>query len=187
MRGVGFVVLFVLLGIGCSQQITQQADTQPADIPQSEKQLEVDTMKLTSPEFEHNKAIPSEFTCDANDISPPLQISDVPQEARSLVLIMDDPDAPMGTFVHWVMWNIPPETTEIKKGEQISWPQGRTDFGRIGYGGPCPPQGTHRYFFKLYVLDTTLDLPPGSTKQEVEDAMSGHKIAEAQLIGTYTR
>jgi len=186
MRGVILIILFVVLVIGCSQEVVQ---TEEIDLFPKEKQIqkEVGNMKITSPEFENNKPIPEEFTCDDADISPPLQIGEVPENTRSLALIMDDPDAPMGTFVHWVVWNIPPDTTEIKKGEAIPWPQGRTDFGKQGYGGPCPPGGTHHYFFKLYALDTNLDLPPGSTKRDLEKAIEGHILEKAQLIGTYTR
>ena len=144
-------------------------------------------MKLTSSAFTHNGAIPSEFTCDGADLSPPLSISDMPKNAKSLALIMDDPDAPVGTFVHWVVWNIPPATKEIKKGTEPNGVQGRTDFGRLGYGGPCPPSGTHRYFFKLYALDIELNLPKGSIKKELEKAMQGHIIENTELMGTYKR
>ena len=144
-------------------------------------------MKLTSSVFANNGAIPSEFTCDGDDISPHLSISDVPKNAKSLALIMDDPDAPVGIFIHWVVWNIPPDTKEIKKGEEPRGVQGMTSFRRQGYGGPCPPSGTHRYFFKLYALDTELNLPEGSTKHDLENAMQSHIIAQAQLMGTYKR
>ncbi len=144
-------------------------------------------MKLASPAFADNGAIPPEYTCDGADLSPPLVISDVPSNAKSLALIMDDPDAPMGTFVHWVVWNIPPETREIRKGSEPDGVQGRTDFRKLGYGGPCPPSGTHRYFFKLYALDTKFSLPEGSTKKDLERAMQGHIIEQVQLMGTYKR
>ena len=144
-------------------------------------------MKLTSSVFANNGAIPSEFTCDGDDISPHLSISDVPKNAKSLALIMDDPDAPVGIFIHWVVWNIPPDTKEISKGEEPRGVQGMTSFRRQGYGGPCPPSGTHRYFFKLYALDAELNLPEGSTKHDLENAMQSHIIAQAQLMGTYKR
>ncbi len=144
-------------------------------------------MKLTSPAFANNGAIPSEFTCDGADASLSLVISDVPANAESLALIMDDPDAPVGTFVHWVVWNIPPSTKEIKKGTKPNGVQGITDFRKLGYGGPCPPSGTHRYFFKLYALDAKLDLPEGSAKKDLERAIEGHIIGQAQLMGTYKR
>jgi Raf kinase inhibitor-like YbhB/YbcL family protein len=111
----------------------------------------------------------------------------VPKNAKSLALIMDDPDAPVGIFIHWVVWNIPPDTKEISKGEEPRGVQGMTSFRRQRYGGPCPPSGTHRYFFKLYALDTELNLPEGSTKHDLENAMQSHIIAQAPLMGTYTR
>lgn len=142
-------------------------------------------MKIESPDFKEGKPIPSEFTCDGTNVSPALVFKDVPKGAKSLALVMDDPDAPMGTFVHWVVWNIPPGTKKVSKGEKIA-DQGRNDFGKLSYGGPCPPSGTHRYFFKLYALDIMLDLEE-ATKAELEDAMEGHIVAEAKLMGTYRR
>lgn len=144
-------------------------------------------MKLTSPAFTHNGVIPSEYTCDGNDLSPPLVISDVPANAKSLALIMDDPDAPVGTWDHWVVFDISPSTTQIPKGTEPQGTAGRNSWGRKGYGGPCPPSGTHRYFFKLYALDTKLNLSEGATKKDLEKAMQGHIIAQAQLMGTYKR
>jgi Raf kinase inhibitor-like YbhB/YbcL family protein len=144
-------------------------------------------MKLTSPAFTHNEAIPSEYTCDGDDLSPPLVISDVPSNAKSLALIMDDPDAPVGTWDHWVVFNIPPTTKQISKGTEPNGIAGRNSWGRTGYGGPCPPSGTHRYFFKFYALDALLNLPEDSTKKDLERAMQGHILAQAQLMGTYKR
>ena len=148
---------------------------------------EVVNMKLTSSAFEHQGSMPSEFTCDGAGISPPLTISEVPENTKSIALVSDDPDAPAGTWVHWVVWNIPPDTTEMPKGTEPQGVQGKTDFGRTGYGAPCPPSGTHRYFFKLYALDTELELQEGSSKSELEGAMEGHIIEKAELIGTYKR
>ncbi len=144
-------------------------------------------MELRSPAFEHEDEIPSLFTCDGSNISPPLQIGDVPEGAASLALVMDDPDAPGGTFDHWVVWNIPAQTGEIASGTEPQGVGGRTDFGRMGYGGPCPPSGTHRYMFKLYALDTVLGLARGSRKDDLEAAMQGHVLAEALLEGKYRR
>jgi len=145
-------------------------------------------MKIESTAFQNNQSIPSLYTCDGANINPPLTFSDIPAGAKSLALIMDDPDAPSGTWDHWLFWNLPPSVTEIKEGvppaEAIvgvnSWP-------KIAYGGPCPPDREHRYFFKLYALDTMLNLSRGSTKKEVESAMSGHIIAQAELVGKYNR
>lgn len=144
-------------------------------------------MKLASSAFANNGAIPSEFTCDGADASPSLTISDVPANAKSLVLIMDDPDAPVGTWDHWVVFNIAASTKEIPKGAEPSGVAGKNSWGRTGYGGPCPPSGTHRYFFKLYALNSKLDLPEGSTKKDLEKAIEGHIIEQTQLMGTYKR
>ena len=151
------------------------------------------TIQLTSTAFTEGNPIPSQYTCDGTDISPPLKWSNVPENARSLALICDDPDAPLGTWVHWVMFNIPPSATELAEAvpsDEVldnGARQGKNDFKRLGYGGPCPPRGTHRYFFKLYALDTELDLSAGAKKKDVEGAMQGHILAQGQLMGTYTR
>lgn len=150
-------------------------------------------MNLTSNAFLNNNYIPCKYTCDGVNISPQLEIKDIPQNAKSLVLIVDDPDAPIGTFVHCVVYNIPINKTIFKEGELNDADlledamQGKTDFGTIGYGGPCPPGGTHRYFFKLYALDVNLNLEYGASKKEVETAMKGHIISQTELIGLYKR
>lgn len=144
-------------------------------------------MKLTSPAFANNGAIPPEYTCDGDDLSPGLIISDVPSNAKSIALIMDDPDAPVGNWDHWVVFNIPPSANQLQKGKEPDGVAGKNSWGRAGYGGPCPPSGTHRYFFKLYALDIMLNLPEGPAKKELEKAMQGHIVAQAQLIGTYRR
>ncbi len=142
-------------------------------------------MKLSSPEFKHNDAIPKEFTCDGADVNPALEIEDLPEEANSLALIVDDPDAPGKTWVHWVVYNIS-VSPKIAK-DSVPGVRGKNDFGKMEYGGPCPPSGTHRYFFKLYALDTELDLPQGTSKKELESAMQGHILDQDELIGLYTR
>lgn len=131
--------------------------------------------------------MPARYTCDGDDIIPPLRFQDVPDNSASLALIMDDPDAPMGTFDHWIVWNIPPTTQGVEEGREPPGVQGRTGFGANGYGGPCPPGGTHRYFFRLYSLDVMLDCPPGSGKRKVMAAMEGHVIDEAVLMAKYSR
>jgi len=149
------------------------------------------TMQISSPAFDGTK--PSRFTCDGFDVSPPLSISDVPSGAASLVLLVDDPDAPdpaAPTMVwdHWVVWGIDPEVRDIAEGSvPEGGVQGRNSWGRNDYGGPCPPVGTHRYFFKLYALDIDLDMPTNSTKSAVEMAMQGYIIDQAEVIGTYHR
>ena len=150
-------------------------------------------MKIMSDAFRDGRPIPQKYTCDGDDVSPPLEWSDVPEETRTLALVCDDPDAPMGTWVHWVIFNIPgnvkalsecvPPERELPDGAR----QGMNDFKKIGYGGPCPPSGMHRYFFKLYALDDKLDLPSGATKAHVMIAMEKHVIGQAHLMGTYLR
>lgn len=151
-------------------------------------------MKLTSPAFKEGEQIPRQYTCEGKDVSPPLQWEHAPEGTRSFALICDDPDAPVGTWVHWVIWNIPGKLNELPEGvvakEQLAdgTRQGKNDFRRIGYGGPCPPRGpAHRYFFKLYALNTVLDLRAGASKKDLLKAMEGHILAEAQLMGTYKR
>ena len=143
-------------------------------------------MNITSPAFEHNQMIPKKFTCQERDVNPTLMIADVPAGTKSLALIMDDPDAPMGTWVHWVVFDILPTTKEIKEAS-IPGKQGMNTFGRLNYGGPCPPSGTHRYFFKLYALDTLLDLKEGVNKNDLEKAMAGHTLQKTELIGLYKK
>jgi Raf kinase inhibitor-like YbhB/YbcL family protein len=150
-------------------------------------------MKLTSPAFTEGGMIPAQYTCNGADISPPLAWEEVPEDAKSLALIVDDPDAPVGTWVHWVLYNLPASTRELK--ENITKTkilpdgamQGTNDFRKIGYNGPCPPGGTHRYFFKLYALDEMVDLNPGARKKDLVDAMKGHILAECQLMGKFSR
>lgn len=145
-------------------------------------------LKITSPIFDNNDNIPKKYTCDGMDINPPLLIENVPKDAKSLALIVDDPDAPMGTWVHWILWSINPGTKEIKENRvPEGTKQGTTDFGKHDYGGPCPPSGTHRYFFKLYALDNVPALSPGSRKADLEKSMKGHIISQAQIIGLYRR
>lgn len=145
-------------------------------------------MQLTSPAFGHNQSIPPAYTCDADDVNPPLETSGVPQAAQSLVLIVDDPDAPRGDWVHWTIWNIRPDVKEIGENSvPAGGVEGLTDFGRTGWGGPCPPSGEHRYQFKLYALDTTLNLDQSAKKADVERAMQNHVLDQTVLVGLYRR
>ena len=144
-------------------------------------------MRLSSPDFVDNGLIPRTFSCQGEDVNPALNISDVPKTAQSLALIVDDPDAPMGTWVHWVVFDIPVSMSRIER-DSVPGIEGANDFGRLNWGGPCPPSGTHRYFFKLYALDKKMDLG-GSwvTKKSLLDSMEGHVLAEAQTIGLYKK
>src|SRR5215831_18578246 len=144
-------------------------------------------MKITSSAFQQGGNILSKFTCDGSDTSPPLQITGIPSNAKSLVLIADDPDAPGGLFTHWLVWNIPPQTNSIAEGSAPKGVQGANDFGKSGYRGPCPPQGTHRYSFKVFALDRELDLRSGAKRGQVDGAMKGHIIAHGELVGRYAR
>ena len=145
-------------------------------------------MELKSSAFNQGEKIPVKYTCDGDDFSPTLEISGVPENTKSLVLIVDDPDAPVGTWVHWVVWNIQPKITKIEENTvPVNAIEGINDFGKHNYGGPCPPSGTHRYFFKSYALDKTLELDNNAKKSDVENAMRGHVIEQATLIGTYSR
>ncbi|HOO57453.1 MAG TPA: YbhB/YbcL family Raf kinase inhibitor-like protein [bacterium] len=153
------------------------------------------TWKLTSPAFENGQRIPAEFTCEGTDISPELNWSTPPESTLELVLIMDDPDAPMGTWTHWLIYAMSPALTSLPENVEksstvasIQAKQGITSFRRPGYGGPCPPPGPdHRYFFRLYAVDTATNLPPDASKAELEKAIQGHVIGKAELMGTYSR
>ena len=148
--------------------------------------------------FDPGEAIPVEYTCEADDVSPPLAWSGAPEGTETFVLIVDDPDAPGQTFVHWVCFNLSGDATRLVRdvdvadafaGASVTPQEGSNDFNNIGYGGPCPPPGDdpHRYVFRLYALDTVLDLGAGASKQQVTDAMDGHVLAEADLMGTFAR
>ncbi len=180
-----------------------------SNLPKLKAPVNTQTMTITSLQFSDNQNIPAKYTCDGDNISPPLQFSDVPAEAKSLVLIVDDPDAPVGTWTHWVMWNIAEDIHQLAENSApVGAMQGKTSSGQNVYGGPCPPSvdssmatttatttqeeagpppGTHRYFFKLYALDSKLSIPSYSQKQDLEKAMEGHIIEKAELVGLYTR
>ena len=170
----------------CSCKDSKQADSGAV----GGKKMEI---KITSPAFEDGGLIPAKYTCDGADISPSLQWETVPEGTKSIALICDDPDAPMGTWVHWVLFNLPAETKELpaKFPDDETLPdgtrQGITDFGKTGYGGPCPPSGTHRYFFKIYALDKKIDTVAIADKAQLLKTMEGHILGQGQLIGKYKR
>jgi Raf kinase inhibitor-like YbhB/YbcL family protein len=187
------VVLISLLILLCSCQNSgskEEQDRNKVNIRKGEKTME---LEVKSSIFNEGGMIPEKYTCDGSNVSPPLSWSGVPEGTQSLALISDDPDAPVGIWVHWVIFNIPPDVKEL--GENIppdkflpnGSRQGNNDFKKIGYGGPCPPRGTHRYYFKLYALDKKLDLDAGATKKELLQAMEGHILDESQLMGKYSR
>src|SRR5262245_21422043 len=144
-------------------------------------------MKIASSAFRQDGNIPSKFTCDGPDTSPPLQITGIPSNSKTLVLIADDPDAPGGLFTHWLVWNIAPQTNSVAEGSSPKGVQGTNDFGKSGYRGPCPPPGIHRYSFRIFALDRELELRPGAKRSEVNAAMKGHVIAQGELVGRYSR
>jgi hypothetical protein len=146
------------------------------------------SLRVTSSAFLDGGKIPKKYTCDNSNVNPPLRIENLPKAVKSLVLIVDDPDTPGQTWTHWLLWNIDPKATEIRE-ESVpqNAVQGTSDFGSARYGGPCPPSGTHRYYFKVYALGTTLSLPSSAKKATVEKAMAGHIIAKGSLMGTYSR
>ncbi len=146
----------------------------------------VEGMRLSSPSFDPGETIPAQHTCDGADVSPPLAIEDIPEGAVCLALVMDDPDAPMGTWDHWVAYDIP-VVGEVPEGIGSLGTPGGNSWRRTGYGGPCPPSGVHRYFFRVYALDARLGLPEGAAKKKVLKAMQGHVLAEATLMGRYSR
>lgn len=166
----------------------------PQEQPMEVKEEAMTELRVESTAFEEGGTIPRRYTCDGEDVSPPLSWSTPPEGTKSLVLICDDPDAPMGTWVHWVLFGLSPDISELPEGvpsQRIvlgGAKQGTTSFGRVGYGGPCPPKGpAHRYFFKLYAVDTEIDLDAGATKQEVLRVIEGHILAQGQLMGRYSR
>ena len=144
-------------------------------------------MSLTSPAFNDGEAIPVQYSCDGDDVSPDLDWFGIPEGTASLAFIMDDPDAPVGTWIHWVLYNIPADMPGLQLGITGVGMDGTNSWGTTGYGGPCPPGGTHRYFFKLYALDLNLDLEAGANKEELLTAIDGHILGQAELMGTYTR
>jgi Raf kinase inhibitor-like YbhB/YbcL family protein len=144
-----------------------------------------DTFRLTSPAFKHNEMIPQKYTCQGEDVNPPLVIENIPERIQSLILIVDDPDAPMGTWDHWLVYDIPP-TNKIEE-DSIPGAQSKNDFGKLNYGGPCPPWGTHRYYFKLYALDAISLFKEMPTKKDLESAIKEHLIAKTEFIGLYKK
>ncbi len=154
-------------------------------IPEATRAVDFKQLKVKSTAFQENEMIPGKYTCEGVNISPPLDIDHIPEEAKCLALVVDDPDAPNGDWVHWIVWNIP--VTHHIKENNVHGIEGMNDFRQQKYGGPCPPSGTHRYFFKVYALDALLDLPAHSNKMQLEKAMSEHILAFGELIGLYKK
>ncbi len=184
-----FALLLAPAMIGChSSSQSAPSAASPQNSPEGKPEI-----KLTSVAFKEGLSIPRQYTCDGVNISPPLEWAGVPKSAKTIAIISEDPDAPTGVWVHWLLYNLPseniglvenlPNTENLKAGGF----QGKNDFGKIGYGGPCPPSGTHHYFFKIYAVDGELPLKAGATKAELEKAMEGHIVLQGQLMGLYRR
>lgn len=195
MKRVGELFTFFLL-VGCAVLVANgcKSGASPTFTPAFPQQAEqVVSFEMTSGAFAPGEPVPVRYTCDGDDVSPPLQWSDPPDGTQSFVLIADDPDAPGRTWVHWVLYNLPaqarslPEAVAPEADTAGGDRHGENSWNRLGYGGPCPPSGSHRYFFKLYALDTALDLEAGADKARVLEAMEGHILAQAELMGTYSR
>lgn len=181
------LIILIFLGGGIFWYFQKTSQRPPQENLQP-KFNSITTMKLSSPVFENNGFIPAKYTCDGEDINPPLTIAGAPKETESFVLIIDDPDAPMGTWDHWIVWNIEPTISQIQENQVPSEAvEGLNDFKRHSYGGPCPPSGVHHYHFKLYALDKKLDIAPSSKKEDVEKAMENSILGQTELIGLYRR
>lgn len=180
------LLVFLLVGMlvisGCVQNNSERpSGNESPDTGKGNESMNIQNIKVISSAFASNGTIPKKYTCNGQNINPPLELQGIPEETNSLALIMDDPDAPMKTFTHWIVWNIGP----VAKIDEDSIPgiEGMNDFRKIGYGGPCPPSGTHRYFFRFYALDKQLELKEGASRKELENEMIGHIIAEGELMG----
>lgn len=187
------IAALILGGAGCKGQSKNKAENKKSEISTGEQKME--TINLKSSAFKDGDTIPAKYTCDDKDLSVPLEWTNVPEGTKSLALIVDDPDAPRGTWVHWVVFNIPPQIRRLPEGVSFKTDssfagaiEGQSDFRKTSYGGPCPPRGpAHRYFFKIYALDSMLDLTSRATKADLEKAMKGHILASGLIIGKYTR
>lgn len=177
------IIILVLLAAGLA--VNYYLKSRDQDLKSTLKYF---NMNISSTAFGDNESIPAKYTCDGENISPPLHFSNVPSGTTSLALVVEDPDAPIGTWVHWTIWNINPSISRVSEGSAPAGAvEGKTSSGKAGYGGPCPPSGTHRYVFKLYALDIMLELSQDAGSSELSKAMQGHVIAQAELAGLYQR
>ena len=180
-----FLVLLSILISSCASSQTQTSETPTAEAQATEVNM---SLQITSNAFANGQSIPVKYSCKGNNISPDLAWSEPPAGTQSFALIVDDPDAPMGTWVHWVLYNLPASTRSLQENtNSTGMSTGKNSSGNMHYDGPCPPSGTHRYYFKLYALDTNLNLSPGATKEQVLNAMQGHVLAQGELMGTFSK
>jgi len=183
MKKISFVLVAIILLSTVILLVSNRLQVSKLE-PSQKSQM----IKITSSAFIDAGDIPKKYTCDGENINPPLAISGLPNNAKSLVLIVDDPDAPSGVWTHWLVWNINPQTKEIKENSlSEDAVLGTNDFGQTNYGSPCPPSGTHRYFFKIYAIDTILELSQGAKRPQLEQAMTSHIMDKGELIGKYLR
>jgi Raf kinase inhibitor-like YbhB/YbcL family protein len=185
LQGIGYLILLLFVYFAVQKNIspvTLEKTYDNATTMNNNVQF-----LIHSPAFQHEQRIPEKYTCDGDNISPPLAIENIPSRTASMVLIVDDPDASQGTWDHWIVFNIPRDVTRIPENIKSLGMEGNTSWGTMGFGGPCPPNGNHRYYFRLFALDTTLRLKQGSSKAEILESMKGHIIAESILMGTYVR
>jgi Raf kinase inhibitor-like YbhB/YbcL family protein len=187
-------LLLAITAVSCAPDATATATSETLATSQPTVLSEVSTeeatmsLELTSDAFTNGQSIPAKYTCTGRNISPALAWNEPPSGTQSFALIVDDPDAPMGTWVHWVLFNIPANTRSLQENMDVSGMSvGKNSSGRTRYDGPCPPSGTHRYFFKLYALDSTLSLSPSATKEQLLKAMEGHILAQGELMGTFSK
>ena len=181
------LLAFLLILAACNDE-TDEAPSVQEETQSEEVEVAINLLTLTSAAFGEGESIPEKYTCDGEDVSPPLTWQDVSADVGAYALIMDDPDAPRGTWVHWVIYDLAPDLTQLPEGVASNvGTQGSNSWDRMGYGGPCPPSGTHRYFFKLYALDAPVGLEAGADKETLLSAIEGHVLAEGQLMGTYAR
>jgi len=184
MKATFFIVALVLVIFGIFSILDKDNKNNNAPIVMKNTPI----MQITSNAFINGESIPPKYTCDGEDINPELLLSGIPKGAQSLAIVLDDPDSPIGTWLHWTIWNLSPDTHILPEGYRLAdETEGITSFGNIGYGGPCPGSGEHRYFFKLFALDTKLNLPSDTDRKELEGAMEGHVIDSAELMGLYSR
>lgn len=186
IKWLTFIVLLILVILSFVFFVNKGKDSNKKNTTSTSSGIVA--MKITSSAFANEALIPAKYTCDGQDVNPPLTFSEIPKDAKSLALVVEDPDAPSGTWTHWIVWNINPETSKIEEGKLPEGAvEGTNDFQSVGYGGPCPPGAEHRYMFNLFALDSQLNLPTTTKREELLSEIAKHKLSETELIGVYKR